>query len=685
VHVIGVDIGGTFTDLMLYDSASGAVHVHKVPSTPAEPDRAMVTGLTELCTAAGVATADVTGVFHGTTVATNAVLEHDGALAGMITTRGFRDIVHIGRHQRPLHYSVMQDIPWQAKPFVQRRHRKVVTERIVPPAGEVLVPLDEDEVRAAARELREEGVESVAVCFLFSYLNPEHERRAAAIVREEMPHAFVTTSADIVPQFREFERFTTATMSAFVGPKTGRYLERLASALEDESVAGELHVMMSSGGVASSQAAAERPVTLLLSGPAAGILGGQWAGALSGRRRLITFDMGGTSADIGIVTEAGISEASARDTWIGGYPLLVPMLDVHTIGAGGGSIAYVDEGGAFRVGPRSAGATPGPACYGFGGQEPTISDAHVVLGRLDPERFLGGRMTLDPQAAIDVVQRLADELGLGLVETADGILTIASSNMARAIRSRTIEKGHDPREFALVAFGGAGPLHAAEVADSLGIPEVLVPPYPGITSAAGLLTSDLKYDQMRTVFQMQGSVDAERLNSELDGLEEELRGRLRRDGVADEDVQVVRSLDCRYVGQGYELRVTLDGAFSEAALDDFHVLHEREYGSAYGDPIEIVNARVTAIGKRPSLERLPVQSGRLEEALVGSSQGHFRVDGRLQGVETAYYDRSLLPLDEPFHGPAVVFHLDTTTVVPPGWSGRADASGNLILTKGGAA
>ena len=683
MRVVGVDIGGTFTDFMLYDTESGSVHVHKVPSTPGEPERAMVSGLTELCAAAGLSTRDVTGVFHGTTVATNAVLEHEGALAGMITTRGFRDIVHIGRHQRPLHYSVMQDIPWQAKPFVQRRHRKVVTERIVPPTGETLVPLDEEEVRAAARELREEGVEAVAVCFLFSYLNPEHERRAAAIVREEMPEAFVTTSADIVPQFREFERFTTATMSAFVGPKTGNYLERLATALEGEGVKGDLHVMMSSGGVASVHTAAERPVTLLLSGPAAGILGGQWAGALAGRKRLITFDMGGTSADIGIVTEDRVSEASARDTWIGGYPLLVPMLDVHAIGAGGGSIAYVDEGGAFRVGPRSAGATPGPACYGHGGQEPTISDAHTVLGRLDPERFLGGRMKLDRDAAVAVVQKLGDELGLGLEEAAEGILTIANSNMARAIRSRTIEKGHDPREFALVAFGGAGPLHAAEVADLLEIPEVLVPPHPGITSAAGLLTSDLKYDQMRTVFQMQGSVDAGRLNRELDELAGELRGWLKRDGVAESDIEVIRALDCRYVGQGYELRVTLDGAFTDAALEQFHLLHEREYGSAYADPIEIVNARVTAIGKRPTLDRLPVVSGSLEAAFVGESEGHFRVNGELQAVTTRYYDRNELPLDEPIVGPAVIFHLDTTTVVPPTWAARADASGNLILTKGG--
>ena len=683
MRVVGVDIGGTFTDFMLYEPESGSVHVHKVPSTPHEPERAMVTGLAELCSSAGIVPADVDGVFHGTTVATNAVLEHKGALTGMITTRGFRDVVHIGRHQRPLHYSVMQDIPWQMAPFVKRRHRKVVTERIVPPAGEILTPLDEEEVRIAARELVEAGVEAIAVCFLFSYLNPEHERRAAAIVREEAPDAFVTTSADIFPQFREFERFTTATMSAFVGPTAATYLDRLAGGLEEEGVHGELHVMMSNGGVASVHAAAERPVTLLLSGPAAGILGGQWAGGLAGRRRLITFDMGGTSADIGIVTEHGVSEASARDTWVGGYPLLVPMLDVHAIGAGGGSIAYVDDGGAFRVGPRSAGADPGPAAYGYGGTEPTITDAHVLLGRIDPERFLGGRMRLDRDAARAAVERLANQLGIGALEAAEGILTIANSNMARAIRSRTIEKGHDPREFALVAFGGAGPLHAAEVADMLEIPEVLVPPHPGITSAVGLLTSDLRYDQMRTVFQLQGSVDVERLNRELDGLERELRGWLARDGVPEQDARVIRSLDCRYVGQGYELRVTLDdGPFTESALEQFHVLHEREYGSAYGDPIEVVNARVTAIGSRPALDTMAQTSNGHKPSLIGESESVFRVDGILRALPTRFHDRALLQVGDVLPGPAVAFHLDTTTVVPPGWSAEAHASGNLVLTRG---
>ena len=683
MRAVGVDIGGTFTDLVLYDSESESLQVHKVPSTPDEPDVAMVRGLLELCDRARVRSSDLAAVFHATTVATNAVLEHDGALVGMITTRGFRDIVHIGRHQRPLHYSVMQDIPWQAMPFVHRRHRKVVSERIIPPAGEVLTALDEQEVRDAARQLRDEGVQSVAICFLFSYLNPEHELRAAAIVREEMPDAFVTTSAEIAPAFREFERFTTACMSAFVGPKTGAYLKRLEDGLTRAGVESELHVMMSTGGLASVRSAAERPVTLLLSGPAAGILGGRWSGSLVARERLITFDMGGTSADIGIVTEHGVGESSARDTWVGGYPLLVPMLDVHTIGAGGGSIAFVDPAGAFRVGPASAGAVPGPACYGLGGEEPTITDAHVVLGRIDPDRFLGGQMRLDADRAVAAFERLSSRLRMELTEVAEGAITIANANMARAIRSRTVEKGHDPREFALVAFGGAGPLHATEVAESLEIPEVIVPPHPGITSASGLLTSDLRYDQMQTVFMVQGAVDEARLDRWLERLEHELRDRLGRDGVADEDVEITRMLDCRYAGQGYELRLALpEGRFSERDLERFHALHEREYGHAFTDPIEIVNARVSATGKRPVLTRLSARGGDMDAALVGESKSTFRVGGSLRSLSTRFYDRNLLPVDRSVAGPAIVFHSDTTTLIGPGWSARADETANLILTRG---
>jgi N-methylhydantoinase A len=471
-------------------------------------------------------------------------------------------------------------------------------------------------------------------------------------------------------------------MSAFVGPKTGLYLERLASALAGQGVRSDLHVMISSGGLASVRSAAERPVTLLLSGPAAGILGGQWAGALAGRGRLITFDMGGTSADIGIVTEQGVGEASARDTWVGGYPLLVPMLDVHTIGAGGGSIAFVDAAGAFRVGPRSAGAVPGPACYGLGGEEPTVTDAHVVLGRIDPDRFLGGQMHLDVARAGAAFERLAGRLGLGLAEAAEGAITIANANMARAIRSRTVEKGHDPREFALVAFGGAGPLHAAEVADSLDIPEVLVPPHPGITSASGLLTSDLKYDQMRTVFMVQGNVDEARLNDTLKQLGDELRGWLRRDGVPEQDIEVSSMLDCRYAGQGYELRLTLsDGRFSEADLDKFHALHEREYGHSFGDPIEIVNARVSAVGRRPELTRLREPAGTSDAGLVDERDSVFRFNGALEPMSTRFYDRQALRIGQPLPGPAIVFHPDTTTLVPPRWTACAHESGNLVLRR----
>jgi N-methylhydantoinase A/oxoprolinase/acetone carboxylase beta subunit len=393
--------------------------------------------------------------------------------------------------------------------------------------------------------------------------------------------------------------------------------------------------------------------------------------------------MGGTSADIGIVTERGVAESSARDTWVAGYPLLVPMVDVHTIGAGGGSIAYADEGGAFRVGPRSAGASPGPACYGLGGEQATITDAHVVLGRIDPDRFLDGDMQLDRDLAVAAVERLAESLGIELLEAAEGIITIANAGMARAIRSRTIEKGHDPREFTLVAFGGAGPLHAADLAELLGIPEVLVPPYPGITSATGLLTSDLKYDQMRTVLRVEGAVDVERLNRELRQLETELRTRLLDDSIPDEEILMTRSLDCRYAGQGYELRVTLPAeGYSPAALEEFHRLHEQEYGHAFRDPIEIVNLRVTAVGKRPTLGgALPTAGGSLDEALLGEAECVFRQDGGLASLATRYLERSRLPVEQSIPGPAVVFQRDTTTVVPPGWKARAETSGNLILSQ----
>jgi N-methylhydantoinase A/oxoprolinase/acetone carboxylase beta subunit len=682
VKLVGIDIGGTFTDLALYDSDSDAVLVHKVHSTPDDPGRALVSGLVELCERGGVEPGAVDGVLHGTTVATNAVLQHRGARTGMVTNDGMRDIVHIGRHQRPQPYSVMADVPWQTRPFVRRADRLPVAGRIAPPTGETLGELDEDAVREAGRTLREAGVEAIAVCFLFSYLDPAHEERAAAILREEAPDCFVTTSASISPQFREFERFTTACMNAFVGPGTGRYLERLTSGLDDRGVSAEVLVMRSNGGVASVAEAAERPVTLMLSGPAAGVLGAQWAGELAGRRRLITFDMGGTSTDIGLVTEAGINEASARDTHIADYPLLVPMFDIETIGSGGGSIAHVDAAGAFKVGPRSAGAVPGPAAYGQGGTEPTITDAHVVLGRIDPARFLGGEMALDTAGAERAIDGLASGLGMERLEAAAGILTVANANMAQTIRSITVERGRDPREFALVAFGGAGPLHAAEVADMLGVPEVLIPPHPGITSATGLLTSDLRYDAMATVFALEGSVDGAALNARFAELAGELLARLARDGADRDAVTIERFLDCRYAGQGYELRIPVgEDGYTDGTLAAFHAAHEGEYGHAFSDPIEVVNLRVTATGPRPKLQRVSVGSGTLDEASVGEATTIWRVDSALESLPTRHLLRERLPVDEPIAGPAILYQRDTTIAVPPGWTAAATATGPLVLTK----
>jgi N-methylhydantoinase A/oxoprolinase/acetone carboxylase beta subunit len=689
MKLVGVDVGGTFTDLVLSDSDRGLTLTHKVPTTPADPSAGVMTGILELCRRHDIPPAAIAHVFHGTTIATNAILEHRGAATGMVTTRGYRDIIHVARHQRPQHYSIMQEMPWQNRPLVRRRHRKVVSERIAPPRGEVLVPLAEDEVREAARALRAEGVEAIAVCFLFSYLDASHEERARRILLEEFPEAFVTTSASVSPQFREFERFTTAAMNAFIGPRVLTYVGRLEASLRASGLHAELHVMASNGGVATPAMVSERPVLTLLSGPAAGVLGGAWAGALSGRRRCITFDVGGTSADIGLVVDGRYGEATARDTWIAGYPVIVPMIDIHTIGAGGGSIAWVDPGGAFRVGPRSAGAQPGPAAYGRGGADPTVTDANLVLGRLDRDNFLGGGMTLDEAAARRVIAALARRLGLAELEAAEGVLTVLNSNMANAIRSRTVQKGIDPRTFSLVAFGGAGPLHGADVATMLGIPEVVVPPHPGITSAVGLLTTDLKYDAVRTEFQVSDRIDLARLDRDLSEMERGLADQFVADGLAPSAVAYVRGADLRYVGQGYELRVPVPaGDLDEAALagifEAFHRLHEAEYGHAFpSSAIEIVNVRVTGIGRMPKIDRPSVPHGRsLAEALARHGKCVFRTGGKLEALETAFYHRDRLPLEEAFAGPAIVLQMDSTTVVPPGWTAVADRNGNLILTAG---
>ncbi len=689
MQLIGVDVGGTFTDLVFTDSDSGRVAIHKVPTTPHDPSEGICSGISALCSRHGISPQAIEHVFHGTTIATNAVLQHDGALTGMVTSRNYRDVLHIGRHQRPEHYSIRQDIPWQDQPLIRRRHRLSVPERLVPPKGDVLVALDEEAVRVAARELKAANVEAVAVCFLFSYLDPSHEQRAAEIVKEEYPECFVTCSADVSPQFREFERFTTAAMNAFVGPKVRRYVERLAAELAREGVRGELHIMSSNGGVVTSQVVCEKPVMTLLSGPAAGVLGGAWAGELASANNLITFDMGGTSADIGIVSGGRFSHASARDTWIAGYPLLVSMIDIHTIGAGGGSIAHVDAGGGFRVGPNSAGAMPGPAAYGRGGVAPTVTDANVVLGRLHKDYFLGGDMSLDEEAAKSVIAEFSKKTGLDELETAHGILTIVTANMANAIRSRTVQKGIDPRDYALVAFGGAGPLHAVDVARELGAAEVIIPPHPGITSATGLLTTDLKYDTIRTEFQVSGAFDIARISADFSSMKEELMAQFSTDGIEDASIAYERSADIRYVGQGYELRVPLpsgdiDSNALEQVVSTFHAQHEAEYGHVFeGSSVEIVNVRMTGIRAMPKIAPMRGNTGgSLEDAQVDVGRCVFRTPLGLAPLQTPFFKRERLPFGEAVAGPAIIVQHDSTTVVPPGSEFVAAESGALRISTG---
>ncbi len=691
---LGVDVGGTFTDLIYVDDEAGAVLVHKVPTTPDDPSRGTIQGIEELTAEAGESPAELDQVFHGTTIATNIVIEHTGARVGMITTEGYRDILHIARHKKPLNFSNYQDLPWQRYPIVRRRYRKTVPERITRD-GEILVPLDEDAARKRVRELKEAGVEAVAVCFLFSFLNPEHEARVAEIVREEFPEAFLSVSSEVLPQYREYERFSTVCLNAYVGPKVAGYVKRLEDELRALDVRTGVHLMTSASGVATPEAATARPVNLLMSGPVAGVVGGIWAGRQAGYLNVITLDVGGTSADIGLAQGGKLRMKHLLDTKVGPYQAMIPMVDVDTIGAGGGSIAYVDQGGIYRVGPRSAGADPGPAAYGRGGTEPTATDAMVVLGWLRPEAFLGGGMGLEPERArAAFAEGPAAALGMSVEEAAMGAVQILTHSMVQSIEENSVRKGYDPRDFALVAEGGAGPLFAAQIAIEVGTPNVLVPPYPGVTAAMGLLATDMVYEYVATSYQRLSALDAGQLSERFAELEEEARRQLAEDGISEDRVVVQRVVDARYAGQGYELRVDVaSGEIDDAWVDrfraDFHDIHEREYSRRFEESdIEIPNIRVRGVGLMPALETAQVEEGSETPpagALLHEGTAWFRAGGELTEVSTRYYDRTALKAGNRLEGPAIVHQYDSTTVIPPGLTATVDPFGNIVIATGGAA
>jgi N-methylhydantoinase A len=671
---VGVDVGGTFTDFFLSDSATGAVHVHKIPSTPDDPSVAVLSGLIDLRTRLDLPPNVLDRFAHGTTVATNSLIERKGGRVAMITTAGFRDLIEIGRQVRPKVYDLNADAPM---PVVPRERRFEVWERIGP-GGEVLRDLLDEEIERVVAEVIAADVDSCAVCLLFSFINPRHEQRIGAALKERSPGIQVSLSSDVQPEFREYERFSTTLLNAFLKPKVTQYMDHLASSLAGEAPRASIGISQSSGGLMNIRRASEMPIRTALSGPAAGVVGAMAVAARSKRSDLITLDIGGTSTDVCLIENGTATLAYGRN--IADFPVRLPSIDIHTIGAGGGSIAHIGRDGLLKVGPQSAGAAPGPACYGQGGTLPTVTDANVVLGRL-PCELVGGGMRLDREAAARAIQPIADRLGLSVEEAALGIIRIVVSNMVRAIRVVSIERGYDPRRFSLMPFGGAGGLHAADVARELGMRDIVIPISPGILCAEGVAVSDLEESFVATV-RAPVEQDLAPVRSALARLLDEAGTWAMSIGEG-QHYDLSAALDMRYVGQNYELPIDI-GNGNEASLPDGRELQDRffvEHQAKYGhfDPtasVEIINVRLRArvqFGKvRPS-----GNPGRTPSEVAPLS-GPAWFGGDLP-VETSIIDRGSLGPGDSLAGPVIITQFDSTTVVPPGAKAHVDEAGNLIM------
>jgi N-methylhydantoinase A len=675
---IGVDVGGTFTDFTLLDERDSRTLFFKVPSTPGDPSEAIELGLRQMIAEFKLDPAEIGYLGHGTTVATNIVIERRGARTGLLTTRGFRDVLELGRQARPSIY----DYRVQKPPvLVPRDRRAEVTERIGPD-GAVLTPLDEDSLAAAVESLRRARVESVAICFLHSYRVPAHERTAKRMVERLLPGVYVSVSSEILPEFREFERVSTTVINAFVGPRMGGYLEQFQNRVRSIGIPAQPYTIHSNGGLMSIDTVRACPVRSCVSGPAAGVVGAAEIGKVAGFRNLITFDVGGTSTDVSLVYGAVPTYTANR--LVAGYPVKTPMIDIHVIGAGGGSIARIDDAGALKVGPESAGAEPGPVAYGRGGTEPTITDANLCLGRLDATSLLGGRMTIDLEAARRAIHdHVAKPLGLSLEAAAHGVVQIANANMSRAIRSVSVEKGYDVGEFALCAFGGAGPLHAAEVAVECGIPKALIPREPGTLCARGMLLTDLSSDYVRSHFSDAGAESWARVLALFEEMTAEGHAWLDREGVARVQRRFTRVLDARYRGQNFEVKVACDG-LGAAALPElterFHAAHMLAYGySIPARDIEFVSARVQAIGEVPKAPQPKVAGGStLTDAIIATRKLY--VDARQGWREAVIYQRERLPIGVVIAGPAVINEMSATSIILPGQSAEVDPWGNIVLS-----
>lgn len=674
---IGVDTGGTFTDIFAHDPESGAIRRHKRPSTPEDPSRAVLLGVAELGEKIGADLAGATRIGHGTTVGTNALIQRRGGRIALITTKGFRDLLEIGRQIRPHMFDLQRDAE---PPVVPRERRFEIVER-VGPDGAVLRPLAASELERVVEEVRDSGAEAVAVCLLFGFLNPSHEQAAGEALARALPDLDVSLSSAVRPEFREYERFTTTALNAYLQPVMARYLGAVDAGLRALAPAARIGVNQSNGGLMTAEAARRFPIRTALSGPAAGVVGAQSVGRASGRRDLITIDVGGTSADMALIRggEADMSFERA----VADFPIRLPMIDIHTIGAGGGSIAWFDRDGLLKVGPESAGAVPGPACYGRGGDRPTVSDANLVLGRLGDE-LVGGDMRLDRQAAEQAMATIAEPLGLGVERAALGVVDIVTANMVRAIRAISIERGYDPRRFALMPFGGAGPLHARGVAAELGMAEIIVPRSPGVLCAEGLLAADQKEDftaPCRLRIEAGGEAALAEAATALSARAETW---FAEEGIAPARRRVALALDARYVGQNFELPTPLvdaaPGAAAPPPLDEirarFFAAHRQAYGHAdESQPVEAITLRLTALGAaEPFAERAP-EAGAAPEPAAGRPVW-FDSD---HPVETPVYRRETLPMGARIEGPAIIEQLDAVTPIHPGDVATVDAAGALLI------
>lgn len=685
---IGVDVGGTNTDVILVDDEGE--ETFKLPTT-ADPSESSAKGVAEIVGQNGVEPGDVDTVLHGTTVGTNALIENEGAKTGMLTTRGFRDTIHIGRHRKKHTFSILFEQPQQANPVVLRRHRKPISERIYPP-GEVIRPLDEDEVLAAVEELVADGIESIAVCYLHSYLDTTHEDRTKELIQEAFPDVTVSTSNEVVNQFREYERFTTTAINARLAPVMSRYLDRFEERLREQDFANaDILIMQSNGGMSSIREVNRRPITTMLSGPAGGVLSGKVSGNHANEEKLITLDMGGTSADISLVP-GRLLERDPRDSKIADLPTVTQMLDVETIGSGGGSIAWFDRAHGFNVGPKSAGADPGPACLNLGGKEPTITDAQVVLGRIDPNAFLGGDIDIDPDLSRTAIEeRLLDIVDGEQFSTPEraalSTLEVANSNMYQSIREQTIRRGYDPREYTFVAFGGAGPMHAADLAEDLDVSTVLIPPSPGISSARGLLMGDVQYDNQVTVSQRLSDVDAAEVEQRFVSLRDRGREQLRGDGIDVKERATLRTtVDILYEGQGFELNVEFDGTdgdWRDRLRERFERKHETEYGHYFEeDPVELLNLRVSAVAESVPYDPRIIRSDGADpsDAITRESEVVFGTPDEPQRQVVSRYDREQLVAGNVIEEAAVVDGFDSTVVINPRWTAEVLDTGAIQMT-----